>query len=215
MKRRRSRLSIEQADALLACFVAGTPARPAAEIAEVNRNTARLYYHRLRETIASHLEADAPLGGQIEASDLDTKDPSLLPRSPEVARVVPLFGLVERAGRVHVVLITGATPAAQPAAQPPGSLKLEAVVCADEAPPEAAARPRRLRIVLRRDVVSDPLRRQAVRGFWHMTLRHLRRFNGVPRQHLFLYLKECEWRFNGDSNEQLLRTLKSWALETS
>ncbi len=26
--------------------------------------------------------------------------------------------------------------------------------------------------------------------------RHLRKFNGIPKVHFELYLKECEWRFN-------------------
>ena len=26
--------------------------------------------------------------------------------------------------------------------------------------------------------------------------RHMRKFNGVPKEHFGLFLKECEWRFN-------------------
>ena len=32
----------------------------------------------------------------------------------------------------------------------------------------------------------------------------------IPRQHFHLFLKECEWRFNGGSPNDLLRTLKQW-----
>ena len=43
-----------------------------------------------------------------------------------------------------------------------------------------------------------------VENFWNQAKRHLRRFNGIPRQHFGLYLKECEWRFNNsDPKEQL------------
>jgi transposase-like protein len=31
---------------------------------------------------------------------------------------------------------------------------------------------------------------------WNQAKRHLRKFNGIPRQNFGLFLKECEWRFN-------------------
>ena len=40
--------------------------------------------------------------------------------------------------------------------------------------------------------------------------RHLRRFNGVPKQSFHLFLKECEWRFNGGHHGELLKQLKTW-----
>jgi transposase-like protein len=35
-----------------------------------------------------------------------------------------------------------------------------------------------------------------IENFWNQAKRHLRRCNGIPRQHFHLFLKECEWRFN-------------------
>jgi transposase len=214
-------MSDEQQDGLLACFVAGMPARPAAEIAGVNRHTARLYYHRLRETIAHRLEETAPLGPEIDAAQVDAIAPLLQPMRPHGMRVVPLFGLVERAGRIHIVPIIG-QPRPLPAGPQPGpatppALALDAIVCIDEPPfqtEDNAGRRPRPRIAFNPQTASDAQRRQVIRSFWHRTLRHLRRFNGVPRQHLFLYLKECEWRFNEESSEALLRTLRSWTTGT-
>ena len=40
--------------------------------------------------------------------------------------------------------------------------------------------------------------------------RHLRRFNGIPRQHSGLFLKECEWRFCCSDPREKLRQLKQW-----
>ncbi|AEI36809.1 Transposase, fragement [Francisella salina] len=32
----------------------------------------------------------------------------------------------------------------------------------------------------------------------------MRKFNGIPGDHFYLFLRECEWRFNhSDSKEQL------------
>ena len=46
-----------------------------------------------------------------------------------------------------------------------------------------------------------------IENFWNQAKRHLRRFNGVPKQsHLFL--KECEWRFNGGDHRELLNRIE-------
>ena len=50
-----------------------------------------------------------------------------------------------------------------------------------------------------------------IENFWSQAKRHLRRFNGVPRAHFELYLKECEWRFNMPDPKQQISQLKQWA----
>lgn len=59
-KRRRSRLLVRIQRALIVQFMAGVPARTAAELMGVNRNTAILYFHKLREVIAAKLAKDTP-----------------------------------------------------------------------------------------------------------------------------------------------------------
>jgi transposase-like protein len=39
--------------------------------------------------------------------------------------------------------------------------------------------------------------------------RHLRKFNGVPKEHFNLFLKECEWRFNIGTPSEQLKDLKT------
>jgi transposase len=39
----------------------------------------------------------------------------------------------------------------------------------------------------------------------------LRRFNGIPREHFHLFIKECEWRFNYRPTARLYKTLLDWA----
>ncbi|MBG8603833.1 IS1595 family transposase, partial [Neisseria meningitidis] len=38
--------------------------------------------------------------------------------------------------------------------------------------------------------------------------RHLRKFNGIPKAHFELYLKECEWRFNNSEIKVQISILK-------
>ncbi|MFP6734275.1 MAG: IS1595 family transposase, partial [Rhodospirillales bacterium] len=49
-----------------------------------------------------------------------------------------------------------------------------------------------------------------IENFWNQAKRHLRKFNGVPKQNFHLFLKECEWRFNEGSPKQLLKQLRQW-----
>ena len=64
---RKSRLPASLQQELVRLFVAGVSARTAAELVGVNRNTAILYFHKLRELIAEKLTQDAPfLDGEIE-----------------------------------------------------------------------------------------------------------------------------------------------------
>jgi transposase len=41
----------------------------------------------------------------------------------------------------------------------------------------------------------------------------LRRFNGIPREHFYLFLKECEWRFNHSDPKIQLKLLKQLVRE--
>lgn len=65
MKLARSRLTRTQIEKLLEHFVAGTPARPAAALAGVNRNTCSSFYRRLRALIARRLALLSPLQAQF------------------------------------------------------------------------------------------------------------------------------------------------------
>ncbi|MFM2065971.1 MAG: hypothetical protein RLZZ584_880 [Pseudomonadota bacterium] len=251
MNRRYSRLSEEQTRHLLECFVAGMPARPAAELAGVNRNTARLCFHHVRQAIALHLgsaepwsaepagagRADVPARRGLVAARL------LRPRREGDARVVPLAGLLERSGRVQVVEVEPVVvadpctalhvpapaagvlgPGCGPAdlAQADGAdlagavvqgLWVDAIVCVDDAGPgstTAPGRERRMRLAMRDDVAGVPQRQRALREFWRLSAGLLRRYNGVPRRHAFLYLKECEWRYSDGMHEADLATLVVW-----
>lgn len=65
--RRKSRLLPSIQRELLRLFVADVPARTAAALTGVNRNTAILYFHKLRERIAEKLaEQTCFLDGEVE-----------------------------------------------------------------------------------------------------------------------------------------------------
>ena len=47
-----------------------------------------------------------------------------------------------------------------------------------------------------------------IENFCNQKKRHLRKFNGIPKEHLGLYLKECEWRFNNSAIKVKISILK-------
>jgi transposase len=48
----------------------------------------------------------------------------------------------------------------------------------------------------------------SIENFWDQAKRHMRKFNGIPRQHFHLFLKECGRRFNTGTPMDLLVDLK-------
>ena len=125
-----------------------------------------------------------------------------------------MFGLVVREGRVHTVPVRAdaATPGARAAAQ------LDAIVYSDShidrgALDVSGLRPQRVGNAKRS--ARDRPQIDSVESFWSQAKRHLRRYNGIPRPHFHLFLKECEWRFNYGTPPQLLRVLKEWIKTSS
>ena len=47
-----------------------------------------------------------------------------------------------------------------------------------------------------------------IENFWNQAKRHLRKFNGIPKEHFELYLKECERRFNNSEIKVQISILK-------
>ena len=47
-----------------------------------------------------------------------------------------------------------------------------------------------------------------IENFWNQAKRHLRKFNGIPKEHFELYLKECEWCFNNSEIKSQISILK-------
>jgi transposase len=47
-----------------------------------------------------------------------------------------------------------------------------------------------------------------IESFWNQAKRHMRKFNGVPKEHFGLFLKECEWRFNNSDPSAQLTQLR-------
>ena len=197
---RRRRLSKYKQDRLQAHFVAGTTARTAAALCGVHRNTAAFYFRRLREIIAKELKAegDAMFGGEIEVDESYFGGRRKGQRGRGAAGKPPVFGLLKRGGRVFTKIIPDASS---------GTLLpiIERKVIPDSIVYSDSWRGynaldvsdfKHFRINHSELFADAHNHINGIENFWNQAKRHMRKFNGVPKAHFGLFLKECEWRFN-------------------
>ena len=212
--RRRSRLVLGVQLELLKLFVAGAPARTAAELASVNRNTAILYYHKLRELIAAKLAEQSPfLDGEVEVDESYFGGSRKGKRGRGAAGKVPVFGLLKRNGLVHTIPISDAKSQTLLGIIRQ-RIKPDSIVYTDSFGSYDVldvSEFRHHRINHSEKFVEERNHINGIENFWNQAKRHLRGYNGIPKAHFHLFLKECEWRFNYRPASNLLATLRKWA----
>ncbi len=197
--------------------MAGTPARTAAELVEVNRNTATHFYHRLREVIAARLAHAGSSGGtgvvEVHESYLGGARRGQKGGAPK--GTPPVFGMLTRGGKIHTVMVPNTRqdtllPILRTRINPESLVYTNASHVSD-ALSRLGVRYRK--VVPRDRFAPGPAHMNGIENFWNQARRHLRKYNGIPSHHLHLYLKECEWRFNYGSAGQLLKTLEHWLMQ--
>jgi len=205
---RKSRLSRYKQDHLIEHFVAGTTARTAAVLCGVNRKTAGFYFLRLREIIAYELEAEneAMFGGEIEVDESYFGGRRKGQRGRGAAGKIPVFGLLKRGGKVYTKIISDASsdtlmPIIERKVVP------DSIVYSDGWKGYNVLDVsdfKHFRINHSELFADDQTDINGIENFWNQAKRHMRKFNGVPKAHFGLFLKECEWRFNNsDPSVQL------------
>jgi transposase len=208
---RKSRLPKKKIDKLIEHFVAGTTARTAAELIAVNRNTATKFYHKLRKIIAEKVEEEASLlEGEIEVDEAYFGGRRKGQRGRGAAGKVPVFGLLKRKGRVYTRVISDTKSATL---MPIIHQKIvpDSIVYTDAYRSYNAldvSSFKHERINHSKLFADNHNHINGIENFWNQAKRHLRKFNGIPKNHFYLYIKECEWRFNFGSPQKLLKTLK-------
>jgi transposase len=215
MARRRCRIDGYKQSKLLELFVAGVPARTAAELAEVNRHSATLFYHKIRDMIACELEDESPFYGEVEVDESYFGGHRKGTRGRGSAGKVPVFGILKRGGKVYTKVIPDASsdtliPIIERKVLP------DSIVYSDSWKAYNALDVsdfHHQRINHSIEYVDGGNRRNHINGienFWNQAKRHLRKYNGIPKEHFPLFLKECEFRFNFGSASEQLALLKKW-----
>jgi len=214
--RRKSRLSKVKQEELIKYFVAGSTARSAAVLVGVNRHTATLYFHKLREVIALNLEQDNHdmMSGKIELDESYFGGHRKGKRGRGAVGKIPVFGLLKRQGKVYAIPIPNArTSTLLPIIKE--KIKPDSIVYTDSFSSYDVLDVSQFhheRINHSTDFADGDNHINGIENFWSQAKRHLRHFNGIPKEHFYLYLKECEWRFNYRPTQNLLKVLNEWAL---
>lgn len=199
---------------LIEHFVAGTTARTAADLVQVNRKTAAYYFHRLRLIVSQHLEAEASefLSGEIEVDESYFGGRRKGKRGRGAGGKTPVFGLLKRGGKVYTKIIPdakGATlmPIIQEKVIPDSIVYSD---CWRGYNVLDVSEFRHYRINHSKLFADQHNHINGIENFWNQAKRHLRKFNGVPKENFPLFLKECEWRFNNPKPSLQLNQLKQW-----
>ena len=209
---RKSCLSKQQQERLVEHFVAGTTARCVAGIVGINPKSAAYYYHRLREIIAYQLERESHevFDGEIEVDESYFGGTRKGKRGRGAAGKVPVFGLLKRGGRVYAKIIPDASSATL---LPIIERKVvpDSIVYSDcwrgyNVLDVSAFKHYRIN---HSQLFADKKNHiNGIENFWNQAKRHMRKFNGVPKDNFGLFLKECEWRFSYSDPKTQLRQLK-------
>lgn len=162
--------------------MAGVTARTAAELTNVNKNTA-YYFHCLRLLIYQHSPHLEMFDGEIEANE---------------SYFGGVFGLLKRDGKVYTVVVSNT----QSATLLPiiwKKVKPDSIVYTDfyrSYDVLDVSEFNHFRINHSTHFAENHNHINGIENFWSQAKHHLRKFNGSPKVHFELYLKECEWRFN-------------------
>jgi transposase len=214
MVKRRSKIPKGKVKKLVEHFVAGTTARTAAILIDINRNTATRFYQKLRKIIAVNLEKQAGemFAGEIEIDESYFGGRRKGKRGRGAAGKVPVFGLLKRKGKVYTKVISDTKsstlmPIIHRKVVPDSIVYTDTYKSYSSLDVSGFHHER----INHSELFADKQNHiNGIENFWNQAKRHLRKFNGVPQQYFYLYIKECEWRFNFGSPRNLLKTLNQW-----
>lgn len=193
-------------------FVAGTTARTAGTLIGVNPKTAAYYFHRLREIIYLATEDETPFAGEVEVDESYFGGKRKGKRGRGAAGKVPVFGLLKRGGKVYAKVIPNAKGQTLKSIMD-NKIVPDSIVYSDTFSSYNVldvSEFKHYRINHSTLFADKQNHINGIENFWNQAKRHMRKFNGVPKENFPLFLKECEWRFNNPNPKLQLHQLKQW-----
>ena len=199
---------------LLEFFVLEVTARSAADILGIQPNSAALFYRKIREVIAYHLEQQSHeiFDGVVELDESYFGGVRKGKRGRGAAGKVAVFGILKRGGKVYTKVV--------------GDTKSETLMplITRKIAPDSIVYIDCYRSYNALDVSHFYHERinhstlfaqgknhiNGIENFWNQAKRVLRKYNGILKESFPLFLKECEFRFNYGTPKQQLKILKNW-----
>ena len=193
-------------------FIAGATARTAADLVGIHRNSGVRFFHKLREKIAlKQQDRSEQFGGSIELDESYFGGVRKGKRGRGAAGKVAVFGILKRGGKVYTqIVLDTKTKSLMPIIR--CRVEPDSIVYTDCWRSYNAldvSEFKHYRINLSKLFAQKQNHINGIENFWNQAKRHMRKFNGIPRQNFNLFLKECEWRFNIGTPSKLLVDLNS------
>lgn len=211
---KRCKLGKKQQLRLLECFVLEVTARSAADLLEMQPNTTMLFYRKVRHLIAGELAKTFPEKGAFEVDESYFGGVRKGKRGRGAAGKVPVFGILKRGGKVYTKMIADASSKTLLKALKSKVLP-DSIVYTDSFGSYDildVSEFKHRRVNHSKAFVSHSGHHiNGIENFWNQAKRVLRKYNGIPRKNFYLFLKECEFRFNYGSPKQQVAQLKKWA----
>ena len=218
----RGRISERKFRDLARLFALDITADRAALLTGLNHKTAVAIYTLLRERMAELAQADCPFRGVVEV-DESYFGPTRTRghRGRGNPRKVPVFGILERGGRVHCQIVKNCSKATLQGIIS-GRVELSAEVTTDgfrsyDGLVEAGfSRHHRINKYYNRDrtVFSENgVHINGIESFWSYAKRRHQKFNGLRRTAFATFLKETEFRFNTRDQDLYKILLRSCRLK--
>ena len=215
MRITRCKLSKKTQNELVKFFIAEVTARTASELVGINRQTAILFYQKIREIIAFHIEQESHefFDGEIELDESYFGGARKGKRGRGAAGKVAVFGILKRGGKVYTRMIEDAKsdtlmPIIRNKIQPDSIVHTD---CFRSYNALDVSEFHHFRINHSTHFVEQKYNHiNGIENFWSQAKRILRKYNGIPKNNFNLFLKECEFRFNFGTPKQQLAILKNW-----
>ena len=196
---------------LMKYFIAGSTARTTAELTKIHRNTTIRFFQKLRKKICIKQEQrKSLLCGQIELDESYFGGTRKGKRGRGAAGKIPVFGILKRDGQVYTQIVDNTKtdtliPIIRSNVTPDSidytdTYKSYNILDISEF--------KHYRINHSKLFANKSNHINGIENFWSQAKRHLRKFNGIPKEHFNLFLKECEWRFNIGNPKYLFIDLK-------
>jgi len=199
---------------LLEFFVLEVTARSAANILGIHPNSAALFYRKIRQVIAFYLaqEAAEVFNGEVEIDESYFGGVRKGKRGRGAAGKVVVFGMLKRHGKVFTVVVEN-TKTKTLMNEIARKIKPDSVVYSDAYHSYDAldvSEFHHYRINHSDVFVDEKNHINGIENFWNQAKRVLRKYNGIEKKYFYLFLKECEFRFNYGTPKIQLKILRKW-----
>ncbi len=218
----RGRISERKFRDLLRVFALDITADRAAALTGLSHNTTAGLYRLLRQRMAELAQQDCPFRGQVEIDESyfgPTRTRGHKGRGNP--RKVPVFGILERGGRVHCQIVKNCSKATLTAIIE-GRVEASAEITTDgfrsyDGLVEAGfSRHHRINKYYNRDhtvFAENGIHINGIESFWSYAKRRHAKFNGLRKSSFPVFLKETEFRFNTRDKDLYKILLKSCRLK--